>query len=56
MIKIIDTINVENVLIQYQQLENTIQWTNYEHKGRQADPPMPINEVRYNSNIMIELC
>jgi hypothetical protein len=44
MIKIIDTIDVENILTQYQQLENIIQWTDYGHKGRQAGLQYRVNE------------
>jgi len=44
MIKLIDTINVENILTQYQQLENIIQWTDYGHKGRQAGLQYRANE------------
>jgi hypothetical protein len=51
MIKLIDTINVENILTQYQQLENTIQWTDYGHKGRQAGLQYVINEDPWTSAV-----
>ena len=51
MIKLIDTVNVENILTQYQQLENIIQWTDYGHKGRQTGLQYKTDEDPWSSAV-----
>jgi len=51
MIKLIDTVNVETILTQYQQLENTIQWTDYGHKGKQTGLQYKVNEDPWTSAV-----
>lgn len=51
MINSIDNIDIESLLEAYYQIENTIQWTDFGHKGKQAGLQFKDNEDPWTSAV-----
>lgn len=51
MIKIIQEINIENILTEYMRLEPNMFWTEFGHKGKQTSIQYKVGEDPWNSSV-----